>query len=65
MGDGQQGNKVYVTDIGLAKEIREPMAGGSDARQYKSPVIGTTRYASINAHLDDGDFDSPVAENPH
>jgi hypothetical protein len=37
MGDGQQGNKVYVTDIGLAKEIREPMAGGSDAPAVQEP----------------------------
>lgn len=63
MGDGIQGNKVYVTDIGLAKEIREPMVGGSDARRCNSPLIGTPRYASINAHLDDSKYNAPVAEN--
>jgi serine/threonine protein kinase len=47
MGDGEQGNKVYVTDIGLAKEIEDP-----DRRIYS--VVGTLRYASINAHLGKG-----------
>ncbi|KAF2183632.1 kinase-like protein, partial [Zopfia rhizophila CBS 207.26] len=44
IGDGKQGNNVYVTDIGLAKEIGEP-----GERNYS--LIGTTRYASVNAHL--------------
>ncbi|KAF1962347.1 kinase-like protein [Byssothecium circinans] len=44
MGDGAQGNKVYVTDIGLAKEIEDP-----DRRTYS--MVGTLRYASINALL--------------
>ncbi|KAF1809587.1 casein kinase-like protein I isoform epsilon [Eremomyces bilateralis CBS 781.70] len=44
MGDGKQGNTVYMTDIGLAKEIE-----GGDRQSY--PVVGTLRYASINAHL--------------
>ncbi|PVH96983.1 kinase-like protein [Periconia macrospinosa] len=44
MGIGTQGNTVYMTDVGLAKEIEEP-----DRRSY--PVVGTLRYASINAHL--------------
>ena len=48
MGDDKQGNKVYVTDIGLAKEIEEP-------RPYTVPMIGTIRYASINAHLGVGE----------
>ncbi|KAF1993985.1 kinase-like protein [Amniculicola lignicola CBS 123094] len=44
MGDGKQGNNVYVTDIGLAKEIEEP-------GERNCSLIGTTRYASVNAHL--------------
>lgn len=47
MGDGKQGNTVYVTDIGLAKEIED-----RDTRVY--PVVGTVRYASISAHLGKG-----------
>lgn len=45
MGDGEQGNKIYVTDIGLAKEIED----NKYRRRY--PIVGTVRYASINAHL--------------
>jgi serine/threonine protein kinase len=44
MGVGTQGNTVYMTDIGLGKEIEDP-----DRRTYC--VVGTLRYASINAHL--------------
>lgn len=47
IGDGPQGNTVYMTDIGLAKEIEDP-----NRRTYT--VIGTLRYASINAHLGKG-----------
>lgn len=48
MGVGTQGNTVYMTDIGLAKEIEDP-----DKRIYS--VVGTLRYASINAHLGNGE----------
>ena len=48
VGDGKQGNKVYVTDIGLAKEIEY-----RDWHNY--PIVGTVRYASINAHLGTGE----------
>jgi serine/threonine protein kinase len=48
MGDGKQGNKVYVTDIGLAKEIEQP-------GRHTYSMIGTRRYASINAHLGVGE----------
>ncbi|KAF2176918.1 hypothetical protein K469DRAFT_721180, partial [Zopfia rhizophila CBS 207.26] len=44
IGDGKQGNNVYMTDIGLVKEIREP-----GERNYS--LIGMTRYTSVNAHL--------------
>jgi hypothetical protein len=49
MGDGKQGNKVYVTDIGLAKEI-------DNRERHSYPVVGTVRYASINAHLGNGEY---------
>jgi serine/threonine protein kinase len=44
MGDGKQGNNVYVTDIGFAKGVEKP-------RGHTYSMIGTRRYASINAHL--------------
>ena len=47
MGVGTKGNTVYMTDIGLAKEIEDP-----DRHMYS--VVGTLRYASINAHLGKG-----------
>jgi serine/threonine protein kinase len=52
MGDGQQGNIVYVTDIGLAKEIQD--------LGHSYPLVGTIRYASINAHLGKGQFLKPL-----
>lgn len=48
MGIGTQGNTVYLTDIGLAKEIED-----SDIRKYH--VVGTLRFASIRAHLGKGE----------
>lgn len=47
MGDGKQGNTVYVTDIGLAKAIE-------DRQRHTYPIVGTVRYASVNAHLGNG-----------
>ena len=44
MGDGKQGNTVYVTDIGFAKEIKH------NNRDWHSGY-GTLRYSSINAQL--------------
>ncbi|KAL5114276.1 hypothetical protein ACEQ8H_007845 [Pleosporales sp. CAS-2024a] len=44
MGLGTRGNTVYMTDVGLGKEIQDP-----GRRTYS--MIGTLRYASINAHL--------------
>jgi len=49
VGDGKRGHIVYVTDIGLAKEM--------DHRQGGSyPVVGTLRYASIGAHRGQGEY---------
>ncbi|KAI9685249.1 MAG: hypothetical protein M1822_004622 [Bathelium mastoideum] len=44
LGDGKQGNMVYVTDIGLAKEVGEP-------GRYQYHLVGTMHFASVNAHL--------------
>jgi serine/threonine protein kinase len=50
MGNDKQGNKVYVTDIGLAQEI-DP-----GHERTLSPLVGTVPYASINAHLGKGGY---------
>ena len=50
MGDGKEGNNVCVTDIGLAKEIGEP-------GERNCSLIGTTRYASVNAHSGVGKYE--------
>ena len=55
MGDGKRENTVYVTDIGLAKEIED-----SDRCNY--PVVGTTRDAGINARLGKGECRIAAAE---
>ena len=48
VGNGTQGHNIYVTDIGLAKEI-------DDGECHSYSVVGTVRYASINAHLGKGE----------
>ena len=48
IGDGKQGNTVYITDIGLAKEIERE-------DQSCHVFIGTLRYSSINAQLRKGE----------
>ncbi|TKA64435.1 hypothetical protein B0A49_10133 [Cryomyces minteri] len=50
MGDGKHGNRVYVTDLGLSTEYRAATSDHDTARQWNLPLIGTTRFASINGH---------------
>jgi serine/threonine protein kinase len=59
MGDGLQGNTVYVADIGLAKEIREPTVVGGPGGRHA--FAGTVCYASSNAHLSSGEHALLVA----
>jgi casein kinase 1/casein kinase I family protein HRR25 len=47
--DGIQGNTVYVADFGLATEFRDS-GRGHEARRRNVSLIGTARYASVNAH---------------
>jgi serine/threonine protein kinase len=50
MGDGKQGNMVYIIDIGLAKEFNR------DHSRWGVPhMIGTEDYSSINSHLQNGE----------
>lgn len=51
MGIGAQGNTVYMIDIGLAKETEDP---NRHKYSHKYSVVGTLRYASVNAHLGNG-----------
>lgn len=61
LGVGEQGNTVYMTDFGLAIRQREAPAARPAHRRTQNdshPVpesrlglIGTCRYASVNAHL--------------
>jgi serine/threonine protein kinase len=51
MGRGTLGNIVYITDIGLAEDFIDVAARRHDRRpEREGPVLGTARYASINAH---------------
>lgn len=62
LGVGDQGNTVYMTDFGLAIRQRDapppwpvhrqrPGDGSPAPPQSRLGLIGTCRYASINAHL--------------
>ena len=61
LGTGKQGNTVFVTDLGLAGE--RP-AWSDHAQRHDNPprssLIGTCRYASINAHQGLGKKHGPV-----
>jgi len=58
VGDGKQGHKIYVTDIGLAKEI-------DDQEWHSYPVVSTVRYTSINAHLGKGECRTLIIKASH
>ncbi|ERF75629.1 hypothetical protein EPUS_04609 [Endocarpon pusillum Z07020] len=51
MGTGKQGNRVYVTDLGLATERIAAQVDTKDREAQKSQLIGSARYASVNGHL--------------
>lgn len=56
MGDGRHGNRVYVTDLGLSTQYRAAITDSDTARQWNLPLIGTARFASINAHSGVGEW---------
>lgn len=62
MGDGTQGNTVYVADLGLAIEYRDRIMP-SVPRQGRIPIIGTPVYSSINAHSGAGECRYSQQEN--
>nr|XP_020732418.1 casein kinase I-like [Odocoileus virginianus texanus] len=51
MGTGQQGNKLFLIDFGLAKKYRDPSTGQHIRHRKGKSVTGTPLYASISAHL--------------
>lgn len=51
MGVGNNGNKVYATDLGLSTEYRVATKDSDKAQQGNTSLVGTPRYASINGHL--------------
>ncbi|KAI9772782.1 MAG: serine/threonine protein kinase, partial [Candelina submexicana] len=53
MGRGRQGNKVYVTDLGLAMERRSTQVETASGHLRNPELVGTARFASVNGHLGD------------
>ena len=51
MGMGRQGNVVYVTDLGLATERRDPPTNVNTGRPLRPKLIGTAYFASVHGHL--------------
>jgi serine/threonine protein kinase len=59
LGAGKWGNMVYMTDLGLAsyRQTTENRAVSHEAAKAPRPSLtGTCRYASINGHMDVGEF---------
>ena len=54
MGMGRQGNVVYVTDLGLATERRDPPPNFNTGRPLRPKLIGTAYFASVNGHTGGG-----------
>ncbi|KAK4243484.1 casein kinase [Corynascus novoguineensis] len=51
MGSGKHGNQVNVIDFGLAKKYRDPKTRLHIPYKENKNLVGTARYASVNAHL--------------
>ncbi|RDL40263.1 CK1 protein kinase, variant [Venustampulla echinocandica] len=52
MGTGKLGNLVHVIDFDTAKEYRDPETGVHKPRYDNCKFGGTSRYATINNHLE-------------
>ncbi|KAL9022929.1 MAG: hypothetical protein Q9196_007468, partial [Gyalolechia fulgens] len=51
MGVGENGNQVYVTDLGLATERRDAQVKANTGCARNPRLVGTALFASINGHL--------------
>ena len=51
MGVGRQGNRIYMTDFGLAEYRRPDAPVYPILPTHKSQLVGTDQYASIRGHL--------------
>lgn len=60
LGTGRQGNIVYITDFGLAAYQSTSHSQSTShkpaATSPKVSLVGTCRYASVNGHLNVGQF---------
>lgn len=50
MGLGKKTRNIFSIDFGLSKKYRDIKTHEHIAFRDKKPLIGTARYASINAH---------------
>ncbi|KAK4980808.1 hypothetical protein LTR28_000791 [Elasticomyces elasticus] len=55
LGNGTNGNVVYVTDFGLAQEYAAKFDDFKEFPGRRSRLVGTARYASIRGHSGQGD----------
>ena len=51
IGHGKAANIIHFIDFGLAKRFRDPKTKLHFPLNNNKGLIGTARYASINAHL--------------
>ena len=50
IGKGRKENELFMIDFGLAKRYKHPTTGRHIPIKYDKSLIGTARYASLNAH---------------
>ena len=50
MGLGKKSKNIFTIDFGLSKKYRDSKTHEHIPYKDKKPLIGTARYASINAH---------------
>jgi len=51
IGTGENINRVYAIDFGLSKRYVHPHTGEHISMKKHKGLIGTARFASLNAHL--------------
>ena len=51
VGTGKREHIIYAIDFGLSKWFMHPRTGEHIAMKKHKGLVGTARFASINAHL--------------